>query len=54
MNGMASLNEKVDCPEEIIEKFVMRHAEKMGFLVLAVGGRLMEQKNQHCFRPKEW
>ncbi len=33
---------------------VIRYAEKSGFLVLAVGDKLMEVKNSKGFKPKEW
>ncbi|MBI2471272.1 MAG: hypothetical protein HYV59_08540 [Planctomycetes bacterium] len=33
---------------------VVRYAEKSGFLVLAVGDKLMEVKNSKGFKPKEW
>jgi len=37
-----------------VEENVLRHAEKQGFLVLAVGDQLLEVKNTKGFKPKEW
>jgi len=37
-----------------VEKSVLAYAEKEGFLVLAVGGGLMEVKNRPGFEPKRW
>jgi hypothetical protein len=37
-----------------VEEGVLRYAEEQGFLVLAVGDRLMEVKNTPGFKPKEW
>lgn len=36
------------------DESVIRYAEKSGFLVLAVGDKLMEVKNSKGFKPKEW
>ena len=40
--------------EEIGVDDVLKYAEKVGFLVLAVGDELMEVKNTKGFKPKEW
>ncbi len=37
-----------------IDEGVLKYAEKTGFLVLAVGEKLMEVKNSKDFKPKEW
>jgi hypothetical protein len=37
-----------------VEKSVLNFAEKMGFLVLAVGDEIMEVKNRPGFEPKRW
>jgi hypothetical protein len=37
-----------------VEASLVRYAETMGFLVLALGDELMEIKNTPGFRPKEW
>lgn len=37
-----------------VEEGVIKYAEKSGFLVLAVGDKLMEVKNTKEFKPKEW
>ena len=37
-----------------LEEGVIKHAEKAGFLVLAIGDALMEVKNTKGFKPKEW
>ena len=37
-----------------VEAILVRYAETMGFLVLALGDKLMEIKNTPGFRPKEW
>ncbi|MDO8142438.1 MAG: hypothetical protein Q6358_13140 [Candidatus Brocadiales bacterium] len=36
------------------DESVIRYAEKSGFLVIAVGDKLMEVKNSKGFKPKEW
>lgn len=33
---------------------VIKYAEKSGFLVIAVGDKLMEVRNSKGFLPKEW
>jgi len=37
-----------------VEESVLSHAEKQGFLVLAVGDEIMEVKNHPGFEPKRW
>lgn len=37
-----------------VDESVIKHAEKAGFLVFAVGEALMEVKNTKGFKPKEW
>ena len=37
-----------------VEENVLKHAEKQGLLVLAVGDQLLEVKNTKGFKPKEW
>ena len=37
-----------------VEDSLVRYAETMGFLVLALGDTLMEIKNTPGFKPKEW
>ena len=37
-----------------VEENVLKHAEKHGLLVLAVGDQLLEVKNTKGFKPKEW
>jgi hypothetical protein len=37
-----------------VEENVLKHAERQGFLVLAVGDQLLEVKNTPGFKPKEW
>ena len=37
-----------------VENSLVRYAETMGFLVLALGDALMEIKNTPGFKPKEW
>jgi len=37
-----------------VEENVLKHAEKQGLLVLAVGDQLLEVKNTPGFKPKEW
>lgn len=37
-----------------VDEGVIKNAEKSGFLVLAVGDKLMEVKNSKGFKPKEW
>jgi len=37
-----------------VEENVLKLAEKQGLLVLAVGDQLLEVKNTHGFKPKEW
>jgi hypothetical protein len=36
------------------DKSIIKRAEKVGFLVLAVGDQLMEVRNTKGFKPKEW
>jgi hypothetical protein len=40
--------------EEIGVDDVLKYAEKVGFLVLAVGDEFTEVKNTKGFKPKEW
>ncbi len=37
-----------------VAESVIKYAEKLGFLVIAVGDKLMEIRNSKGFRPKEW
>jgi hypothetical protein len=37
-----------------VEESVLNYAEKVGFLVLAVGDEVMEVKNRPGFEPKRW
>lgn len=37
-----------------VDESVIRYAEKSGFLVIAVGDKLMEVMNSKGFKPKEW
>ena len=37
-----------------VDESVLNYAEKLGFLVLAVGDELMEVKNRPGFEPKRW
>jgi len=37
-----------------VDESIIRRAEKVGFLVLAVGDQLMEVRNTKGFKPKEW
>jgi hypothetical protein len=37
-----------------VEESVLNYAEKVGFLVLAVGDEVMELKNRPGFEPKRW
>lgn len=37
-----------------VDENVIRYAERSGFLVLAVGDKLMEVMNTKGFKPKEW
>jgi len=37
-----------------VDKTVIRHAEKAGFMILSVGDELMDVKNTKGFKPKEW
>jgi hypothetical protein len=37
-----------------VEESVLNYAERMGFLVLAVGDQVMEIKNRPGFEPKRW
>ena len=37
-----------------VEESVLNYAQKIGFVVLAVGDQIMEVKNQPGFEPKRW
>lgn len=37
-----------------VAESVIKHAEKSGFLVIAVGDKVMEVRNSKGFSPKEW
>jgi len=37
-----------------VDESVLNYAEKTGFLVLAIGGEIMEVKNRPGFEPKRW
>lgn len=37
-----------------VDESVIKYAEKSGFLVIAVGDKLMEVRNSKGFRPREW
>jgi hypothetical protein len=37
-----------------VDESVIRLAEKVGFLVLSIGDKLMEVRNTKGFKPKEW
>ena len=37
-----------------VEESVLNYAEKTGFLVLAIGEKIMEVKNHPGFEPKRW